>query len=151
MVMVGVGVGIARGGGRVYVSMVCVCMRIRGYRCATEQGDGLHFVVMLLRCVAFGLADGQQRIAEQLRVDAKYERGIDGLARAADLGRELVQGIEVLQDVVERALGDVLPFILYPFVWDQKGGERRGEGGRLTMSKTSVYCACIRAVMLVSS
>ena len=111
-VRVRVGVGIAQGGGWVYVSMVCA----RGYRCATEQGDGLHFVVMLLRCVAFGLADGQQRIAKQLRVDAKYERGIDGLARAADLGRELVQGIEVLQDVVERTLGDVLPFILYPFV-----------------------------------
>jgi hypothetical protein len=30
------------------------------------------------------------RIAEQLRVDAKYERGIDRLARAADFGRIFV-------------------------------------------------------------
>ena len=82
--------GIARGGGCVYVGMVRMRVRIRGCRCATEQGDGLHFVMMLLRHVAFCLADGQQWIAEQLRVDAKYERGIDGLARAADLGRELV-------------------------------------------------------------
>jgi hypothetical protein len=51
-------------------------------------------------------------MAEQLRVDAEYERGVDGLARAADLGRVLVQRVEVLQDVVERALGYVFPFIL---------------------------------------
>lgn len=91
---------------------VCMRFRIRGCRCTTEQGGGLHFVVVLLlrgRHVAFRR---RERIAEQLRVDAEYERGIDGLARAADLGRELVQGVEVLQDVVERALGDVLPFII---------------------------------------
>jgi hypothetical protein len=51
-------------------------------------------------------------VAEELRVDAEYERRIDGLARAADLGRELVQRVEVLEDVVERALGDVLPLVL---------------------------------------
>jgi hypothetical protein len=51
-------------------------------------------------------------IAEHLRVDAKYKRGVDGLALAADLGRVLVQGVEVLHDVVERTLGDVFPFIL---------------------------------------
>jgi hypothetical protein len=51
-------------------------------------------------------------IAEQLRVDAEYERWVDGLSRAADLGRVVVQRVEVFQDVVERALGDVFPFIL---------------------------------------
>lgn len=51
-------------------------------------------------------------VAEQLRVDAEYERGVDGFARAADLGRVLVQGVEVLQDVVERAFGYVFPFVL---------------------------------------
>jgi hypothetical protein len=32
----------------------------------------------------------KRRIAKQLRVYAKYERGIDRLARAADFGRILV-------------------------------------------------------------
>ena len=75
--------------------------------------------MMLLRGrhIALCCLDRRQRIAEQLRVDAEYERGIDGLARAADLGRELVQRIEVLQDVVKRALGDVLPFILVSIRW----------------------------------
>ena len=69
---------------------------------------------MLLRgrLIAWCCLDRRQRIAEQFRVDAEYERGIYGLARATDLGRELVQRVEVLQDVVERALGDVFPFIL---------------------------------------
>ena len=100
-------VGIAWGG-RVGVCMrVCMRFRIRRCRCTTEQGGGLHFVVVLLlrgRHVAFRCLDRRERIAEQLRVDAEYERRIDGLARAADLGRELVQGVEVVQDVVERAL-----------------------------------------------
>ena len=107
---------------------------------------------MLLRGrhIAWCCLDRRQRIAEQLRVDAEYKRGIDGLARAADLGRELVQRVEVLQDVVECTLGDVFPFVL-SIRWYQEGG--MGEGGMrlLTMSKTSVYCACMRAVMLVSS
>ena len=51
-------------------------------------------------------------VAKQLRVDAEYERWVDGLSHAADLGRVVVQRVEVLQDVVERALGDVLPFVL---------------------------------------
>jgi hypothetical protein len=52
-------------------------------------------------------------IAEQVRIDAEYERGVYRLTHSADLGRELVQRVEVLQDVVERALGDVFPFILF--------------------------------------
>ena len=79
---------------------------------------------MLLRGrhVAWCCLDRRQRIAEQLRVDAEYERGIDGLARAADLGRELVQRVEVLQYVIECTLGNVFPFIL-SIRWDDKGEE----------------------------
>lgn len=99
---------------------MCVRVRVCRSRCPAEQGDGLHLVVMLCE-IAPSLrgVDGlwtlrkRERVAKQLRVDAKYERGIDGLAHAADLGRELVQGIKMFQDVIERALGDVLPFILY--------------------------------------
>lgn len=100
-----------------------------GRRGATEQSDGLHFVVVWRdgeyrrrrRRVAFlpprrTLGERRQpiaiAIAEQLRVDAEYKRGVYRLVRAADFGRVLVQGVEVLQDVVERALGDVFPFIL---------------------------------------
>ena len=108
---------------------------VRRRRRATEQSDGLHFVVVLCdgyrRCrVAFlplrrTLGERQPiAIAEQLRVDAEYERGVDGLARAADLGCVLVQRVEVLQDVVERALGDVFPFIL------SLSGREAERGGR---------------------
>ena len=109
---------------------------VRRRRDATEQSDGLHFVVVrrdgYRRCcrVAFlplrrTLGERQPiAIAEQLRVDAEYERGVDGLARAADLGRVLVQRVEVLQDVVERALGDVFPFIL------SLSGREAERGGR---------------------
>jgi hypothetical protein len=38
----------------------------------------------------------KRRVEKQLRVDAKYERGIDRLARAADFGRILVQSVEVI-------------------------------------------------------
>jgi hypothetical protein len=55
---------------------------------------------------------GRATIGEELRIDAEYERRVDGLARAADLRRELVQRVEVLEDIVERAFGDVLPFVL---------------------------------------
>ena len=54
-----------------------------------------------------------QWFEEELRVDAEYERGIDGLARTADLGRELVQRVEMLEDVVERTFWDVLPLVLW--------------------------------------
>ena len=86
---------------------------------------------MLLRGrhIALCCLDRRQRIAEQLRVDAEYERGIDGLARAADLGRELVQRVEVLQDVVKRALGDVLPFILSISVVSEGVGDGTGRDG----------------------
>ena len=77
------------------------------------------------RHITWCCLDRRQRIAEQFRVDAEYERGIDGLARAADLGRELVQRVEVLQYVVERALRNVFPFIL-SIRWYDKGEERRG-------------------------
>ena len=109
---------------------------VRGRRGATEQSDGLHFVVVRFhgRCrqVVFlplhhrGTLREWQRIAmtKELRVDAEYERGVDGLARAADLGRMLVQRVEVVQDVVERALGDVFPFIL-----SGCEGKKRREGG----------------------
>lgn len=91
-------------------------------------------------------------MAEQLRVDAEYERGVDGLARAADLGRVLVQRVEVLQDVVERAFGYVFPFILSGVREREMRDERRGKGGvGLTIRRTSVYWACMRAVTLVSS
>jgi hypothetical protein len=89
-------------------------------------------------------------IAEQLRVDAEYQRRVDGLSRAADLGRVVVQRVEVLQDVVEGALGDVFPFILIG-AREGCGCERVEEGERRTMRSTSVYCACMRAVTLVSS
>ena|SRR5260221_5071107 len=70
-------------------------------------------------------------IAEQLRVDAEYERWVDGPPRAADLGRVLVQRVEVLQDVVERALGDVFPFVLigqHEGVGITRGWRRGGSG-----------------------
>jgi hypothetical protein len=119
--------------GFVYVRLGC--------RRATEQSNGLHFVVVCRdgdyrrcrRCrrVAFFPPRRQPiaiaiAIAEQLRVDAEYERGVDRLARAADLGGVLVQRVEVLQDVVERALGDVFPFILS---LSGREAERRREGG----------------------
>lgn len=94
-----------------------VCVYVRGCGCgrAAEQGDGLHFVVMLRDTII-----GRRRpesfgrgVTEELRIDAEYERGVDGPPCAADLGRELVQRVEVLEDVVERALRDVLPFVLF--------------------------------------
>ena len=88
----------------------------RQSRSAAEESDGLHFVVVRPDRVGWRVFRERQRtvvaIAEQLRVDAEYERWVDGLSRAADLGRVVVQRVEVLQDVVERALGDVFPFIL---------------------------------------
>jgi len=115
---------IARGGRRVPVRM---CVDVSRCRCkcrcksAAEHGDGFHFIVVLgnhhdatvvLRGADRGRALGEREgIAEELRVDAEYEGGVDGLARATDLGRVVVEGVEVLQDVVERALGDVLPFV----------------------------------------
>ena len=60
-------VGIAWGG-RVGVG-VGMRIRIRGCRCTTEHGGGLHFVVVLLlrgRHVAFRCLDRRERIAEQL-------------------------------------------------------------------------------------
>jgi hypothetical protein len=58
--------------------------------CGTEQGQSFHFVVVLRRSVvvSFRLSESLDLlwIAKELRVDAKDERGIDRLARAADLG-----------------------------------------------------------------
>ena len=87
---------------RVRVGVVVARVRVYVRRCGrtAEQGNGLHFVVMLRDVVAAAdcRARGRRRgiIAEELRVDAEYERGVDGPPRAADLGRELVQRVEVL-------------------------------------------------------
>ena len=84
---------------RVRVGVVVTRVRVYVRRCGhtAEQGNGLHFVVMLRDAVAtVDCCRGRGIIAEELRVDAEYERGVDGPPRAADLGRELVQRVEVL-------------------------------------------------------
>lgn len=93
-----------------------VVARVRVYvrgRCGrtAEQGDGLDFVVMLRDDPLGRHRRGRAIVVEELRVDAEYERGVDGPACAADLGRELVKRVEVVEDIVERTLGDVLPFV----------------------------------------
>ena len=52
-------------------------------------------------------------ILEQLRIQPKDERGVDaGAALAADLGRQVVQRVQVIVDDIEVTLGDVFPFVL---------------------------------------
>jgi hypothetical protein len=87
---------------RVRVGVVArVRVYVRRCRRAAEQGDSLHFVMMLRDVVAaVDCGRGRGIIAEELRVDAEYERGVDGSPRAADFGRELVQCVQVLEDIV---------------------------------------------------
>ena len=67
----------------------------------------LHLIIMRR------VPEALRAILEQLRIQPKDERGVDaGAALAADLGRQVVQGVQVVVDDVEVALRNVFPFIL---------------------------------------